>query len=172
MPRIIKVLLMTIILFPFVLIIQRLLTGQLDVVSSIIISVGFGFILPFIWDKELKDHKQRYFKLTNFPYKLEEGEEIKIKDFAAYFVFLVDVEGILFITNHRLVFDPFKYNIVKNEFEILLENIAEISTYHILGLSNNGVRIQLKSGEVKKFAMDMNEEHVRKIKELMAGVET
>ncbi len=160
---------MTLVLFPFVLFAQKLMTGQFDFATSGIISIAFGFILPFIWARELKDSKQRYFKLTDFPFPLEDQEEVLVKDFATYLLSVIDVEGVLFISNRRLAFDPFKYRIVKNGFEIRLEDIASIHTYKIFGISDTGVKIKLKSGEVRKFAAESNEEHVEKVKKMIWG---
>ena len=63
-------------------------------------------------------------------------------------------EGVGYILQDRLIFIPHKLNWTKKQCDILLLDIKRILGYKILGIFDTGMKIEMKSGKIEKFAVD------------------
>ena len=63
-------------------------------------------------------------------------------------------EGVGYLLQDRLIFIPNKQNWTKKQRDILLLDIKRILGYKILGMFDTGMKIEMKSGKIEKFAVD------------------
>ena len=63
-------------------------------------------------------------------------------------------EGVGYILQDRLIFIPNKQNWTKKQRDILLLDIKRILGYKILGIFDTGLKMEMKSGKIEKFAVD------------------
>ena len=132
------------------ILIQRALTGLI-----------FGLIFPPIM-KWLA--KKMYSKtVPEVDIDLKENEIVEAEGPANLFRKMEGVGGKLFITNQRLVFNSHKLNIQRGATSILYSEIESVQPRKTSGLIDNGISIQLKSGDEHKFVVNDRETWLKEI---------
>lgn len=130
-----------------------LLTVGISVLSGLL--NGFIFGLTAGWFK-----KSKYVDEIS-SIDLNDHEIIKLQTPANHFKGPEVVEGVLFLTNQRLVFKSHKINIQVYELSIPLLEIREAYKHKRLGIIDNGLIINTISNKGEKFIVEKNDEWVK-----------
>lgn len=130
-----------------------LLTVGISVLSGLL--NGFIFGLTAGWFK-----KSKYVDEIS-SIDLNDNEIIKLQTPANHFKGPEVVEGVLFLTNQRLVFKSHKINIQVHELSIPLLEIREAYKHKRLGIIDNGLTINAISNKGEEFIVEKNDEWVK-----------
>jgi len=128
---------------------------QYDKVHWTLYFLTVVFWIPFAWMMSPYYLKQLpYDSLDDDPDDPDLGQPIMKRARMIHFRGIFADDGIGYILQDRFIFIPNKLNWTKKPKNILLSDVKCILDCKILGIFNKGLKIEMKSGKIEKFAVD------------------
>ncbi len=135
-----------------------------DALLALTTAVTNGLIFGFVFSALMWSFQE---ELTNSAHpsalrnsalpKLSTDEQVLKEGAANYFKGWGGAGGLLFLTDHRILFKSHCLNIQEHELSLPLTDIERATPYLVWGLVRTGLQVQTKQGEIERFVVSDRE---------------